>query len=493
LSDVPPDPFVSSAPAGAASPFADPRYGCEAERDSGHVIASRPRWPPSETQKPLTGWMGALTVLAAAVLLTHAHGSPEPGSLLEWLWNRRAPLIFAAIFAAMAAVEIFAYKIHRRNFDFSAARVIDSAAKKRIAARWLALLFCAFCACLLYIVLHHYSFHLWPYPESAPHAAFRSFLMAALPVLLLLSLPYFWLVERHARADGPVDEFLALAGCLKRAWRGLWRPDERADAGRAIRNPHARNLALGLLVKFFFVPFMIGGSLGACDNWQDKSQKLLSLWPAMSWETTGQIAANCWRLQITLLAFIFMLDMTVAVIGYVVSLRLFDTQITSAEPTFFGWAVALACYPPFNAVIMGQYLSGPTAGDFWRHEQVAARPSLAIACCAASVILMAVYTWATFSFGMRFSNLTNRGVICHGPYRWVRHPAYICKNSAWWLANLPILLAGWHVGLIHAAHLLLISGIYCLRAFTEERHLQREPHYREYCQQVRWRFIPKIW
>ena len=56
------------------------------------------------------------------------------------------------------------------------------------------------------------------------------------------------------------------------------------------------------------------------------------------------------------------------------------------------------------------------------------------------LILMAIYSWASLSLGFKASNLTNRGIVSHGPYKYIRHPAYICKNLAWWLGGLPFLI-----------------------------------------------------
>ena len=43
------------------------------------------------------------------------------------------------------------------------------------------------------------------------------------------------------------------------------------------------------------------------------------------------------------------------------------------------------------------------------------------------------------AFGFRFSNLTHRGILTHGPYAWTKHPAYLSKNLFWWFAVLPFL------------------------------------------------------
>jgi protein-S-isoprenylcysteine O-methyltransferase Ste14 len=92
------------------------------------------------------------------------------------------------------------------------------------------------------------------------------------------------------------------------------------------------------------------------------------------------------------------------------------------------------------------------------------------------------------TLGLRFSNLTNRGIITQGPYRFVRHPAYAAKVVAWWCDAVPvfgsILLLLFFSGWI---------GVYFLRALTEERHLKADPCYLAYCAAVKHRFVPGIW
>ena len=88
------------------------------------------------------------------------------------------------------------------------------------------------------------------------------------------------------------------------------------------------------------------------------------------------------------------------------------------------------------------------------------------------VVLAAMYAWATVVFGLRFSNLTYRGVITNGPYRFTRHPAYLAKNTFWWSASLPFLVTagGPMEALRNAVGISLVSGIYYWRARTEEAH-----------------------
>jgi protein-S-isoprenylcysteine O-methyltransferase Ste14 len=86
------------------------------------------------------------------------------------------------------------------------------------------------------------------------------------------------------------------------------------------------------------------------------------------------------------------------------------------------------------------------------------------------------------AFGLRFSNLTHRGILTHGPYAWTKHPAYLAKNMFWWLATLPFLsVSGSVVEMVrNSAILAIVSGVYYWRARTEERHLSADPAYRDY-------------
>jgi protein-S-isoprenylcysteine O-methyltransferase Ste14 len=100
-------------------------------------------------------------------------------------------------------------------------------------------------------------------------------------------------------------------------------------------------------------------------------------------------------------------------------------------------------------------------------------------------------------FGLRFSNLTHRGIISRGPYAIVRHPAYAAKNFSWWCVMLPSVL--WEIWtqrsaapLLQVVGMVLMSGIYFCRAITEERHLSRDQEYRNYMKKVPYRFIPGV-
>ena len=99
------------------------------------------------------------------------------------------------------------------------------------------------------------------------------------------------------------------------------------------------------------------------------------------------------------------------------------------------------------------------------------------------MFLTGVYAWATTAFGIRFSNLTYRGVLTNGPYAFTRHPAYLSKNAFWWCASMPFVVTGGSAvdAVRNTFFLGCVSAIYFWRARTEERHLLAEdPKYRAY-------------
>lgn len=155
----------------------------------------------------------------------------------------------------------------------------------------------------------------------------------------------------------------------------------------------------------------------------------------------------------------------------------------SAEPTTLGWLVALICYQPFWSLISSQYIryEGSMFWDNW----LISMPVLRIVWGSVIVALLLCYACATMSFGLRFSNLTNRGIITSGPYRLTKHPAYIAKNLSYWMVSVPFIEPlGWRVALMHCAALVAVNLLYFVRAKTEEKHLMNDPDYRAYAEWI---------
>ncbi|WP_156351290.1 methyltransferase family protein [Sphingomonas sp. Leaf25] len=274
---------------------------------------------------------------------------------------------------------------------------------------------------------------------------------AAVP-LFVLSIPYvIWLDRRLVE---PKDGCWAL---------GAWAMHLDEPIDRAAIWGHLR----GWAVKTFFLAFMLAIVPPGFGEFirADRSTILSGPVPLANW----------------LITFMFVIDVAIATAGYIFAMRPLDSHIRSATPYAAGWAAALICYPPF--ILMadgGPFDYRPGTAD-WTHW-LAGHDWLLWITGSVLVALTAIYAWATLAFGLRFSNLTNRGILTHGPYRFSRHPAYLSKNLFWWISTIPVLTTSdnWVEALRNTAILACVSGVYYWRARTEEWHLGLDPAYRAY-------------
>lgn len=281
------------------------------------------------------------------------------------------------------------------------------------------------------------------------------FVLAGAFSFALLALAPFYLQYTTTRMVEPRDELWHFgAFVLGRAG---------ADRGEVAR--HLRAWA----VKGFFLAFMIKVTPSSIGSFGGKFASLDLSDPA--------------TVALCAIAFMFLIDAVFGTIGYLMTFRVVDAHIRSANPFLTGWVAALICYPPFAAVFMGtggvmDYRSGGQQWTLW----MADNPVLLSIWGVVLVVLAAIYGWSTAVFGLRFSNLTHRGIITVGPYRYVRHPAYLSKNLFWWLTAMPFLsLQGPFDAFQNCVLLAAVNLVYFARARTEERHLLTDPDYVAYC------------
>ncbi|MFK0570606.1 isoprenylcysteine carboxylmethyltransferase family protein [Endozoicomonas sp.] len=306
------------------------------------------------------------------------------------------------------------------------------------------------------------TFVYWLLPEYQGrfYDRYYEFLGIILPFFCALSIPYFILINRYMvePKDGYWHVGMVLAGML-------FSPKKLKQVDRNKVFQHV----LGWLVKLFFLPLMFVYLADKVALYRDFDfTTLFHSYKAFFDFTFG---------------FLFYIDLLFVTVGYLCTIRLFDAHIRSAEPGFLGWGVALMCYQPFWSMISDSYLnynSGTSWGYwFWDYPIIYGLWGSLI------LILMGVYVWATVSFGVRFSNLTHRGILTNGAYRYTKHPAYISKNLSWWLISMPFLTTGHPVTAIqHCTLLLLLNFIYLLRAKTEERHLSCDSAYVAYARYI---------
>lgn len=109
------------------------------------------------------------------------------------------------------------------------------------------------------------------------------------------------------------------------------------------------------------------------------------------------------------------------------------------------------------------------------------------------VVGYALFVWAVarnpfFSQIVRIQSERGHTVVSVGPYRIVRHPAYL--GAILYELAVPVLLASWWCLIVSA----LAAGVLILRTALEDRTLQAElSGYADYSLRVRYRLLPGIW
>jgi protein-S-isoprenylcysteine O-methyltransferase Ste14 len=383
----------------------------------------------------LTGLAG---LLIAAILLTQTDISLP----------LKALLCLAATALPMIVWTVLVEKVHLRpstGLDFSRPRPLDATlATTRVKliglfSTWLAIGF-------FYFAVRYY---------SGPGFIFYFILLAELAAPLCLgSIIYVYFVDRHSTQ--PHD--------------GLWHMGRLITGHRrSVDWPQIKDYARGWLIKAFFLAFMLSILPGITRAVLDYPFTSV-LWDPVS-------AANL------LIRCMFFADVCFGTVGYILTLRLLDSHVRSANPYLSAWVAALICYPPFILMGTGGPLNYHVGTQDWSVWFVG-YPLVLTLWGVLLVTLAGFYAWATVAFGYRFSNLTHRGIITNGPYRYFKHPAYLSKNLFWWLAHVPVLsLTGTTDALRNCILLLSVNVIYYLRAKTEERHLKQDDAYVAY---LRW-------
>jgi protein-S-isoprenylcysteine O-methyltransferase Ste14 len=104
---------------------------------------------------------------------------------------------------------------------------------------------------------------------------------------------------------------------------------------------------------------------------------------------------------------------------------------------------------------------------------------------AIQAIGMAGWTASLLALGRSFGVVpADRGLVQHGPYRWVRHPVYAFE-AVFFIGYLIAVPTAWTF---------LILGVWALfqiaRIMLEERIIEG---YEDYRRRVRWRILPFVW
>jgi len=238
----------------------------------------------------------------------------------------------------------------------------------------------------------------------------------------------------------------------------------------------AKNIALAFGVKLFFIPLMI--------PWTVEFAFVIK---GMLFDTTKTYSSFVVYFNKYLFLLISYLIGFVALLyysfGYLIESSYLNNKIKSVEPTIFGWAVTLICYPLFITFVLIAIPFYTNDMAFFKNQEITFIVRIFL------LLVMTFKIWSIAALGAKCSNLTNRGIVTKGPYKWVRHPHYLAKLIVWWVTLIPAfaLYDFWIIGTM-----VFWTVIYILRAVTEENHLLADEDYVAYCSQVKWRFIPYI-
>ena len=407
---------------------------------------------PASDVSPRAGFVGLVTLfgwIAFARLwpnLSAAFNLPGPRGVLSGPNSALLAMILTGL--AMAAWSLLVDKVHLRpstGIDWHRHRplaAVRDVSVTKLVGLWITWL----------VIAAFYCLGRW-YWDGQYLFAMRVLALAAGP-MVLLSAPYVLWLDRYLVE--PRDHAWHFGAML--VGREPWELDEVKRHWRA------------WIIKGFFGAFMIS--------------ILPPGFAAVVEADFGAIGHDPVQLGAVLFDLLFVVDVQIGTVGYLLTLRPLDAHIRSGNPFLAGWVAALLCYPPFVYGLMGQngivQYEYQTAGwGYW----LAGHNAIQWVWAAGLVTLTAIYAWATMAFGIRFSNLTYRGVLTHGPYRLTRHPAYLSKNLFWWLSTMPFLVttASLLEAVRNTVFLGVISAIYFWRAKTEEAHLLAEDaKYREY-------------
>lgn len=175
--------------------------------------------------------------------------------------------------------------------------------------------------------------------------------------------------------------------------------------------------------------------------------------------------------------------------GYLFASRLINTELKKVDRTWFGWVINFSCYPPLNAAIFGAWVGYIPRGEIaeiyagapvWAYY-TQSYPWLLFTVGAFIIFFALIHLWGEAAVGVRAANMSQRGIITTGLFRYTRHPIYVSKCFQWAFIYFPFLSVLGILSAIQSAILfLLVCAIYLGRALSEERLLATDPDYVRY-------------
>lgn len=361
-----------------------------------------------------------------------------PALLLALMFELEDSLAFqiaARVILWLTLLVAFVTALYTRRYISASSHVLST---EQIAARSLAIR-CGLMGLLVFSSAMGSLFSSWP------ANTFNFEYLLVLPFILLLVPGYVsWAARRIGTQEDGHERF---GQVLRRQRVWCW----------AEQKPYL----LAWCIKFFFIPMMYSFLVLALENMV-----------LFSWQW------NPATLVLGLFSFGLCFDLLIAFGGYLFSMRLLEGEIRSVDGTWLGWLACMMCYPPLLVIL--HYVKQQVDEIVWNDWLLPSEPLYWIWAALVTGTWL-VYWLSTASFGLKFSNLSWRGLIDRGPYRYTKHPAYLAKNLYWWLHTVPFIgVQDWLDLLRNFLGLTFVSLVYYLRAKTEEAHLLAFPEYAAY-------------
>lgn len=349
----------------------------------------------------------------------------------------------------MALYELSALKVHRRpstGLDFSLPLNGWNIGRCtfKLLAHW-----CCWSAIALYY---------WCSKENQEMAradVVFAAILRLLPILVILSPIYIILTDRYQTT--PLDE----------AWQfGRWitkRPGASLTEG-------AKQFALSYALRAFFLPWALAAIPGLMHASEMSLLDVVHLTPR--------------SILAYLIAKALVVETIFVAIGYSLALRVLDTHYKATFSHVGAWIVTLICYYPFSNSAITWFNHYEPAKD-WT-SLIPKGSALDFMWCVLIASALGTNLVANISFGLRFSNLSRRGLNTAGLYRYFAHPSYFAKVINWWLIYLPFVPSN---GVAEAVRSLIlmcaITLIYYLRGRAEQNELSDDPQYLEHLARIR--------
>jgi protein-S-isoprenylcysteine O-methyltransferase Ste14 len=288
-----------------------------------------------------------------------------------------------------------------------------------------------------------------------------------------------------------VSKNLLIAGYLGRVARAVF---GQRKPGETLKPSYMEKHALAFfLIKVFYGPQMINSALIEYNSWPQL---------ARAFRFDSSLFNHIDKGYLFFVSGIFFLDSVLFTVGYHSESGLLRNKLRYAETNFWHILVCLSCYGPLNRATTA-FLMDSNHDPYIVFRGDVTHPMTWILRGLAVVFLL-LLTSASLSLFTKASNLTNRGIVDWGPYRYIRHPGYLAKNLFWLTTLVPVFFANtaapgfsWPVYLAYCAATVMgcigWGSLYFLRAITEERFLSRDPEYVAYCKRVKYRFIPGVY